>query len=43
VYDGELERNLINYTIEFLKMIMSVISDGYPKSVRNLMDTDIDI
>jgi hypothetical protein len=34
VYDGDLVRNLINYTIEFLKMIVSIISDGYtrPKS-----------
>jgi hypothetical protein len=27
VYNGELERNLINYAIKLLKMIMFIISD----------------
>jgi hypothetical protein len=34
VYDGELGRNLINYVIELLKMVLCHIrwiSDGYPK------------
>jgi hypothetical protein len=33
VYDGDLGRNLINYVIELVKMIMSIISDGYPKTI----------
>jgi hypothetical protein len=33
MYDGELGRNLINYAIELLKMIVSIISEGYPKLV----------
>jgi hypothetical protein len=37
MYDGGLERNLINYAIELLKMIVSVIFDGYPKLVQNQM------
>jgi hypothetical protein len=34
VYDGELRRNLTNYAIELLKMIMSIISDGYPNCLK---------
>jgi hypothetical protein len=33
MYDGKLGRNLINYAIELLKMIVSIISEGYPKLV----------
>jgi hypothetical protein len=38
-----LRINLISYAIELLKMIVSVISDGYTKTVRNSKGTSIDI
>jgi hypothetical protein len=43
MYDGELRRNLINYAIELLKMIVSIISDGYPKPVRNPISIGMNI
>jgi hypothetical protein len=33
VYDDKLGRNLVNYVIELLKIIVSIISDEYLKSV----------
>jgi hypothetical protein len=43
VYDDKLGRNLVNYVIELLKIIVSIISDEYLKSVRNPTDTCMDI
>lgn len=36
-------RILIDYAIELLKMIVSVISDIYTKPVQNLMSTYMDM
>jgi hypothetical protein len=42
--DSELVRNFINYCIKLLKkMIVSVISNRYPKPEWNLMGTNTDI
>jgi hypothetical protein len=43
MYDDKLGKILINYAIELLKMIVSAISDGYLKHVRNPVDTSVDI
>jgi hypothetical protein len=34
MYDYELRRNLTNYAIELLKIIVSVISNGYMKPCK---------
>jgi hypothetical protein len=38
VYDVELGRNLINYVIQLLKMVLS-----YPMDIRNPTDMDMDM
>jgi hypothetical protein len=43
VHDGELRRYLVNYAIELLKIIVSVISEECSKPVYNLTDTAMDI
>jgi hypothetical protein len=38
VYDVDLERNLINYAIQLLKMVLS-----YPMDIRNPMGMNMDM
>jgi hypothetical protein len=38
VYDVELGRNLINYVIQLLKMVLS-----YPMDIQNPIDMDMDM
>jgi hypothetical protein len=36
-------KKIINYAIKLLKIIVPIISNGYPIPIQNLIDTDMNI